>query len=188
MFIVSIIILTMPLVYNSLSPTHTPNTYPPHSTPAHLSPHPVASIQTSLTHPQTHQHIPPSPAPCPHPHTQNGYLENKHFFLQKLTQSNSLCPCIWIGTNLDWVGFEELTASQGIHFVLPLDFFFLCINCLFKVCNNLELKKIKKLAINNNENKNVIISKWVEVDWVSFGKTLFNSYHMDEVCDPHIVS
>ena len=51
----------------------------------------------------------------------------------KLIQSNSLCPCIWIGTNLDWVSFGKVTGFQGINSVLSLDFifFFLCINSRF---------------------------------------------------------
>ena len=32
---------------------------------------------------------------------------------------------------------------------------------------------------NSNENKNMIISKWVEVDWVIFGKTLFKCSSLD---------
>ena len=39
------------------------------------------------------------------------------------------------------------------------------------------LKFSQKISINSNENKNVMISEWVEVDhvdWASFGKTLFN--------------
>ena len=82
----------------------------PHSTtrqnPKHTPPHPKHPSQTpsdlhiNLINTPTD---PPRTPPSHHsslPDTQNGYLENKRF-PPKLAQSNSLCPCIWISTNLE---------------------------------------------------------------------------------------
>ena len=75
-------------------------------------------------HPQTHQHTTiTTTLPS---HTQNGYNKRRFYFILflffKLTQPNSLCPYIWIDTDLDFVSFGKVTGFQGIHFVLSLDF------------------------------------------------------------------
>ena len=40
----------------------------------------------------------------------------------KLTQSNSLCPCIWIGTKLDWLSFGKLTGFSRYPFCFIISF------------------------------------------------------------------
>ena len=127
MLIVSIGIITHP-------PTHTHPTHT-HPTTTHPSPHPVTSTQASLIHPQTHWHSPPSTPPYPHPHTHKiATLKTSVFFFQKLTQSNSLCPWIWIGTNLNWVSFVKTNRFSRYPFCTTIRlylFFFWCINSHF---------------------------------------------------------
>ena len=113
-----------------LSKTHSPtspNTHPlaPQHTPSHTQ-WPPESIQTSLTHPQTHQHH-------HHHHALTHWSHTQWLPWKQLSKTHSvqftLC-IIWIGTNLDFSEFEKLTGFQGIHFVLSLGFiffFFLCI-------------------------------------------------------------
>ena len=97
--------------------------------PTHLSPHPKTSIHTSWADPQTYQHIPqPSPPPCLHPHTQKWLpWKNTIFpFFKKtkktktktktLIQSNSLCPCIWIGTKSGLNAFEKTLRFSSYPF------------------------------------------------------------------------
>ena len=133
----------MPLVQNSFTHPH-PNTSHAHpntpiSTPSDLHANLISTSTDSPTHHHhhhpalTHIHNPPThthPTPHPthithtHPDTPNTKISTLKFFFSKSHSVNSLCPCIWIGTNLDWVSFEKLTGFQGIYSVLSLGFIF----------------------------------------------------------------
>ena len=120
----------MSLFKNSLTHPH----HPPKHTSTPTSPNTPISTPSDLPYkhlntPTTHRHKPPLPPRFPQPHTQSGNLENKRLKKKKkrkkkkkLTLFNSLCLCIWIGTNLDWVSFEKLRGFQEIHLVLSLGF------------------------------------------------------------------
>ena len=65
------------------------------------------------------------------------------------------------------MSFGKITGFKALVFLFMYKLSFLSVQ-------QFRIKIAKNLSINSNENKNVIISKWVEVNWVSFRKTLFN--------------
>ena len=115
-----------------LSKTHSPTHHTP-KTHTHLHPPPIltpsdlhTNINNTPTDPPTHTTITTTLSSPTHKMatSKTSVFVFVLFFSKKLTQSNSLCPYIWIGTNQDWVNFGKLTGFQGIHLVLSFRLYF----------------------------------------------------------------